>query len=113
MKRVWRFGLFILLANGCATTRPQPLTSGTIITMTQAGLTDSEIIRRIAESRSIFHLESAEVVRLRQAGVSERVVTEIIETDHRAAAAELRHAQIADEDWHQRFGLWPNGPGSR
>ena len=113
MKRVWRFGLLILLAAGCATTPLPPLTPGTIISLTQAGLTDSEIIHRIVDSRTVFHLGSAEVVRLRQAGVSERVVAEMIDTAYRARAAELRRAEIADEEWHQRFGLWPSGPGSR
>lgn len=88
------------------------MTPGTIIAMTQAGLTDTEIIRHIIESKTVFRLDTAEVARLQNAGVSERVVDELLDTYRRFIAAEQRRAEITDEEWHQRFGLWPNGPGS-
>ena len=113
MKPLGRLSLLLLLAGGCATTRLQSLTAGAIIAMTQAGVTDPEIIRRIGESRTVFHLDTTEVARLRIAGVSDRVVKELLDTDQRFSAAEQRRADIADEEWQQRFGPWPRGPGNR
>lgn len=71
---------------GCATTpRPTPLTQADIISMTKAGLTDEEIMRRIDDTRTVFRLNSDDVVRLRNEGVSDRLVTYMLDTYTRAA----------------------------
>jgi hypothetical protein len=76
---------------GCATVpKPVPLTQADIISMTKAGMTDEEIIRRIDDTRTVFRLNSDDVVRLRNEGVSDRVVTYMLETYTRAAVAEER-----------------------
>ena len=110
MKPGWLGGLLVLLACGCATPRPQPLTAGDVISLTQAGRTDTEIIQCIADSRTVFHLNAAAVARLRHAGVSARVVEYLGDTAVRSLAEEQRQADIADEEWHQRYGLWSGRP---
>jgi hypothetical protein len=81
----------VLLAVGCATPRrPAPLATADIIAMTKAGMTDEEIMRRIDETRSVFRLSSDDVVRLRNDGVSGRVIDYMLETYTRAAVEQER-----------------------
>ena len=103
----------MLLAASCATTRPQPLTAGDIIALTEAGLTDQAIIHRIADTRTVFRLDDADIAQFRQAGVSERVVNYLHDANVRFTASERRRAEIENEEWHQRYGLWYGRPASR
>jgi hypothetical protein len=102
----------LLLAAGCATTapRPAPLVQTDIISMTKAGMTDEEIIRRIDDTRTVFRLNSDDVVRLRNEGVSDRVVTYMLETFTRAAVEEQRRRDRLDADYYYRFGLFYGHP---
>ena len=107
MKAVWLFSLLVLLAFGCATApRPQALTPGDIIAMTEAGMSDEEIIHRIDDSRTVSRLGADDVSRLRQTGVSARVVVYLLDASVRFAASERRRADIENEEWHHRYGLW-------
>jgi len=91
MKTTWLILLLPLLLAGCATTpRPSPLTQAEIISMTKAGMWDEDIIRRIDATRTVFRLSAEDVVRLRNEGVSERVVNYMLDTYTRAVAAEQR-----------------------
>jgi len=103
---VWLFSLLAFLVVGCATTRPQPLTSADIISMTAAGMTGEAIIHRIADTQTVFRLADADVERLRQAGVSERVVKYLLDTYVRFSVSEQRRTDIENEEWHSRYGLW-------
>ena len=105
-------GLLLAGALGCATnrSRPQPLTESDIITLTHAGVGDDEIMHRIDNTRSIFRLGADDVVQLRQAGVSVRVVDYMLDTYARYVTAEQRRAAIEDEEWQQRYNLWPVRP---
>jgi len=100
--------LIPLLLFGCATARPrpQPLTQADVISLTKASTADEEIIRRIDESRSVFRLGAADVVRLRQEGVSERVVNFMLDTYVRYSLTEQRRQDYNDYNWHYRFGFW-------
>lgn len=93
---------------GCATTapRPVPLTQAEIISMTKEGLPDEMIIRRIDDTRTFFRLSADDVVRLRQEGVSDRVVTYMLDTYTRAAVAQERQY---DSDYRYRIGIWYGG----
>jgi len=106
--------LGVLLLAGCATvSRPVPLTQADVISMTKAGLTDEEIIRRIDGTRTVFRLGSDDVVRLRQEGVSDRVVNYMLDTYTRYAVAEQRRRDFDDYDWHYRFGFSYGAPWYR
>lgn len=103
----------ILLA-GCATTpRPAPLTQADIISMTKAGLTDEDIIRRIDDTRTVFQLSSDDVVFLRKEGVSDRIVTYMLDTLTRAVAAEQRRRDMDDYNFRYRYGLFYGYPWCR
>lgn len=102
MKIVSRLLLMTLLVAGCATPKPRPTPLGMadIISLTKAGVADSEIIQRIDETRSVYRLGAEDIVMLRGQGVSERVVNYMLETYTRAALAEQ---QRRDYDYHYRF----------
>ncbi len=100
-----------MLAIGCATKpRPQPLTQADVISMVKAGVTDEEIIRRIESTRTVFRLGSDDVVRLRNDGVSDRVVNHMLDTYARYVAAQQRREDYYDYDFHYRFGFFYGYP---
>lgn len=94
-----------VLAVGCAASRPRPtpLYQTDVISMTKAGATDEEIMRRIDDTRTVFDLSADDVVLLRKEGVSDRVVTYMLDTRTRAAVAEERRRQYHDSRWN--FGI--------
>ena len=97
-----------LLLLGCATSRPrpQPLTQANVISLAKAGTVDDDIIRRIDVSRYVFRLGAADVVRLRQEGVSDRVINIMLDTYVQYSMAEQRRQDYYDYDWHYRLGFW-------
>ncbi len=90
---------------GCASSRNRPvaLYQTDVISMTKAGATDEEIMRRIDETRTVFNLSADDVVLLRKEGVSGRVVTYMLETVTRAAVADERRRNYYDSRWN--FGI--------
>jgi hypothetical protein len=98
-----------LLLAGCATVpRPAPLTQADIISMTKARMTDEDIMRRIDDTRTVFQLNSDDVIFLRKEGVRDRVVTYMLDTLTRAAVAEQRRRDI---DYNYHFGFFYGRPG--
>jgi hypothetical protein len=92
MARIFYMTLFVLLL-GCATRKPAPpppLAQADVISMVKMGVADDEIMRRIDETRTVFRLSSEDVVRLRDEGLSDRLVSFMLDTYARAAAAEQR-----------------------
>ena len=73
MKLAWQLTLLLFIAGGCATTAPEPLTPHALMTMTQAGLSDAEIIDHLAATRTVLQLSATEVVQLRQAAMPLRL----------------------------------------
>ena len=84
--------LVVALLVGCATSkpRPAPLSLADIISMTKAGLSDADIFRRVEDTRTVFKLAADDVVLLRKEGVSNGVVTYLLDTYTRAAMEEQR-----------------------
>ncbi len=69
--------------------------------MVKAGVTDEEIIRRIESTRTMFRLSSDDVVRLRNDGVSDRVVNHMLDTCARYVATEQRRKDYYDYPRHR------------
>jgi hypothetical protein len=93
MIRTLYMTLLILLVVGCATHKPAPpppLTEADVISMVKMSVPDDEIMRRIDETRTVFRLSSEDVVRLRNEGLSDRLVSFMLDTYARAAAAAQR-----------------------
>jgi hypothetical protein len=104
MMRALIIGIVAALATGCATTpKPIPLNQSDVISMVKAGVPDEEILRRIDDTRTVFRLSSDDVVRLRNEGVSDRVVNYMLETYARAVAAEQRRQDASYYDFHYGF----------
>ncbi len=60
--------------------RGEPLTINDIIKLSQGGVSDDTIIRYIKDSKTTYNLSQAQINRLQEAGVSQRVVNFMIET---------------------------------
>ena len=63
--------------------------------MVKAGVTDEDIMRRIDATRTVFRLSSDDVVRLRNEGISDRLVNFMLDTYTRAAM-DAQRRQDAD-----------------
>ena len=109
MIRSLTIAILATLLVGCATThpRPPPLTQTDIISMVKAGMTDEDIMRRIDDTGTVFRLSSEDVIRLRNEGVSDRVVNYMLDTYTRAVAAEQRRR---DADYNFHYGFYYGHP---
>lgn len=62
--------------------REEPLTLNDVIKLSQGGVSDGAIIQYIHEQKTTYHLTQTQVRRLRDAGVSARVIQYMQETEH-------------------------------
>lgn len=60
--------------------RGEPLTISDVIKLSQGGVSDDTIIRYIRDTRTTYNLSQAQVRRLQQGGVSQRVINYMIDT---------------------------------
>jgi hypothetical protein len=60
--------------------RSEPLTMNDVIKLSQGGVADDAIIRYMKESRSSYTLSQAQVRRLQDGGVSERVIKFMVDS---------------------------------
>jgi uncharacterized protein YcfJ len=60
--------------------RGEPLTINDIIKLHEGGVSDDTIIRYIRESKTTYNLSQAQIRRLQNAGVSQRVINFMMET---------------------------------
>jgi hypothetical protein len=109
MIRTLTIAILTTLFVSCATTppRPPPLTQTDIISMVKARMSDEDIMRRIDDTRTVFRISSDDVIRLRNEGVSDRVVNYMLDTYTRAVAAEQRRL---DADYNFRYGFYYGHP---
>lgn len=111
MKLQFMIATLALVLMGCATVpKPAPLNQVDVISMTKAGLTDEEIIRRIDDTRTVFRLNSDDVIRLRNEGVSDRIVTYMLDTYTRAAVDEQRSRDRWNYDFYYRSHFYRGYP---
>lgn len=68
----------------------QPLTVADIVSMVRAGVGDDLVISQIRNSRTVYHLKSADIIELKKAGVSEKVIDFMINSP-----AEIQTAEVA------------------
>ncbi|NGX48526.1 MAG: hypothetical protein K940chlam5_00112 [Candidatus Anoxychlamydiales bacterium] len=60
--------------------RKEPLTINDIIKLSQGGVSDDTIIRYIQETKTTYNLSQAQINRLQEAGVSQRVINYMVDT---------------------------------
>lgn len=58
----------------------EPLTINDIIKLSQGGISDESIIRYITNTKTTYNLTQAQINRLQEAGVSQRVINFMIDT---------------------------------
>jgi hypothetical protein len=58
----------------------QPLGTADVKMLAKSGITDEVIISQIRNSRTVYHLTAAEILDLKDAGVSEKVIDFMINT---------------------------------
>jgi surface antigen len=69
--------------------RGQPLGLADIKALAKSGISDEVIISQIRASRTVYRLTTAEIIELRDAGVSNRVIDFMINTPHATTSAPL------------------------
>jgi len=60
--------------------RGEPLTISDVIKLSQGGVSDDTIIRYIRESGTTYNLSQSQIDRMREAGVSQRVINYMVDT---------------------------------
>ena len=66
----------------------QPVTIDDIVSMTKAMISDDLIISQIRNSRTIYHLKTADIIALKRSGVSERVINFMINSPSEISSAD-------------------------
>lgn len=64
----------------------RPLTIGDVKALAKAGISEDVIINQIKNSRTVFHLNAADIIDLRDAGVPDSVINYMINTPSTVAA---------------------------
>jgi hypothetical protein len=67
----------------------QPLTVMEVTALVKAGIGDDLVISQIRNSRTVYHLSTADIIDLKNAGVSERVIDFMINTPTQIPSAEV------------------------
>jgi hypothetical protein len=67
----------------------QPLTIADVESLVRAGIGDDLVISQIRNSRTIYHLNTADILGLKNAGVSERVIDFMINTPTQVRSTEV------------------------
>lgn len=63
--------------------RGEQLSTDDVKKMTKAGLSDDVIISQIDATKSVFYLSSADIIDLKKAGVSQKVINHMIQTGNK------------------------------
>jgi Glycine zipper len=67
----------------------QPLTVADVKALAKAGISDDLIISQIRNSRTVYHLGTADIIDLKNSGVSEKVIDFMINTPSQIPSAEV------------------------
>lgn len=95
---------------GCSTlstTDPRAMTVNDIIMMTRAEVGPEVIKRQIDVTRSRFHLTTEEIVRLKQEGVTDDVLTAMIDTETRQDVFEPGRPVSPYDFWFNYYNAGP------
>jgi hypothetical protein len=67
----------------------QPLTAADVKALAKAGVGDDLVISQIRNSRTVYHLSTADILDLKNSGVSEKVIDFMINTPTQVQPAEM------------------------
>jgi hypothetical protein len=68
------------VASAPPTDQPKPLAPADVVALVKAAISDELIISQIRNSRTVYHLTAAEIIDLKNNGVSEKVIEFMINT---------------------------------
>lgn len=77
-------GLSLAACTSISQVPPEPLRTAEILEMSRNGVPATDIIAEIEQSRTVYYMNSDDVVRLREAGVDARVIDHMMTTAERA-----------------------------
>ncbi len=87
---------------GCTTYRLEPVTVGKVVQMSKSGVSSSQIIAEMRESRTVYPLKASQLARLHEQGVPDDVI-DYMQSTYIASARRQQNLQ----DWY----YWtPYGP---
>ena len=61
--------------------KPKPISTEDVVKMSKAGIPESVIISKIERSGTVFHLEVSDILALKKAGVSDKVIEAMVNTE--------------------------------
>ncbi len=67
----------------------QPLTVADVKSLVKAGISDDLVISQIRNSRTVYHLNTADIVDLKNSGVSEKIIDFMINTPTQVQSAQV------------------------
>ncbi len=108
MKTICALVTLLALTVGCQTNkqpRQPPLGQADVISLVKAGEPDEAIMRRIDATGTVFNLSADDIVLLRKEGVSDRLVTYMMDTRTRAAVELERRRSYYEGRWSYGFGF--------
>jgi tetratricopeptide (TPR) repeat protein len=85
------------------------LTNDAVVAMVKAGFSQELIVNKIKISQNAFDLSTQALVRLKEAGVSETVITAMVETAAMSPAAMPRTAEAIARDTQGAIALYGQG----
>jgi len=72
----------------------EPLSVADVIELARAGVSDELIVSQIRNSRTVYQLSTAEIIALKDEGVSENIIDFMINTQTRTPSAQVAAGQI-------------------
>lgn len=103
-----------LAALGLATVAASPsgaVTFPDVLEMLEAEVGEEIILRQIYRDRTVFRLDSAEIIDLKKAGASDRLIEELLRLEEDAIYETQSEAtpRSTDDEWNSDFGAWSSG----
>ena len=102
------FTAVVALCGGCAMfggPNPKPVTVPQVLVMTKSGTSDSEIIRQMKASGTVYRLKASQLADLKQQGVASEVIDYMQQTyldavRRDASYEDWRYWNLSDDYWY-------------
>jgi len=109
VKGLLAFSLVLIMVSGCSSfvnVNERAMNVEDIINMTKVGVGPDVITRQIEVTRSRFRLDAEQIIRLKEAGVDDKVLEAMIETEEYPAHFEWEYGYSPYEYWFNYYNQW-------
>ena len=109
VKKLCAFILAAFLISGCSSLmveNQRAVSVEDILNMTRAGVSADIIIRQIDVTHSLFRLDPDRVIRLKEAGIDEKVIEAMIDMDEDAEAVDLVKSYSLYDYWFNYYNTF-------